>query len=185
MRAPCRLPHVITDRRGALPGCLAALTEPLGDGAHRLSWKLALALRQIHELALPRVKRIRWLAGPVASITLADTPAALRLLFIGSRRETRSVLLLRLVPLTFTQSLEQLLLLLRRHLLERLTRTPPEVLGLLLLTLCIIGTVGQLAQPVGQALGFARLLWFLLCAGLLALFATLWLLLARFFALSG
>ena len=187
---PRSSPNVIADRRRAPTRCLTTFAEPLCHGAHRLVGQLALTLGQVHEFALPRIGRLRSLAGRIGGVTLADACAGLWLRLIGSGRRARAVLLLGLFLLTLSQAFEQLLLLLGRHPFEHFTRALPEILCLLLLTLRAVGTIGEFTQSIGKPLWFAGLLLALLSTGLFTLLAILLLslgglLLVRIFASSG
>lgn len=145
-------------------GRLPAFTKPLGHGAHGLIG-LGILPWQIHQLALPWIAR-RW-CGAVSRRFAATSGRSGRLLLTLALWE-HSLLAGLIVLLLLAKPVEQLTLLLGRHLLERLARTATQILGLLLLPLGISGPVGELAQPLGQALLLARplLAWALLLLGL-------------------
>ncbi len=81
--------------------------------------------------------------------------------------------MLSLLLLALSKSFEQFLLLLGRELLERFTCPLPEVFRLLLLSLGVVGTIGELAQAIGEPSRFARLFAFLLLLTTLLLLAWL------------
>lgn len=158
--------HVLRCWRGPVARYVTSFAEPLGHGTHGLVLA-CLGPSHVHEFALPGIDVVWPFARP--TIVIGHELFARSALLVSRLAAGRHALLaLRVLASLLTQAVQQLLLLLGRHVVERFASPTPQVFGLLLLTLGIARPVGKVPKSFGQALSLITLRLAMLSAFLLA-----------------